>query len=144
MKMSSQLADPQHHSTIDYESDEEIDNSRYQIAFNDTMERYNLNNPLTYQKVEVLLLQWAKKSTDLSSALDDEVKRLKAVLEQKFHYHAVIECLESQSNVMLQAQVNMIISNFTYKHQDPETLLIIYYAGHGKPGHVHGELRLFG
>lgn len=142
--MGSQLAGLQYHSTADYDSDEEIDNSRYQIAFNDTMERYNLNNPLTYQKVEVLLLQWASESSDLSSELDDEVNRLKALLEQKFHYHAVIESLDRKTHVKVQAQVNWIISNFTYQHQDPETLLIVYYAGHGKPGRNYGELTLFG
>jgi hypothetical protein len=30
-----------------------------------------------------------------------------------------------------QHQMNLFLSNFLYNHDDPGTLLIIYYAGHG-------------
>lgn len=140
--MGSQLPAIQHISTVDWDSDAAIDNSAYQIAFNHTMEKHNLNDAMAYEKVEVLMLQWANDSSDLSS--DDEVEKLKDVLEQKFHYHAVVRSLDVDSSRNIQLQVNKIVLDFIWEHTGPNTLLIVYYAGHGKPGTVHGELKCFG
>jgi hypothetical protein len=43
-----------------------------------------------------------------------------------------------------QAQVNKHLSEFVFDHDDTNTLLIIYYAGHGRPGESSGGLKLAG
>lgn len=40
--------------------------------------------------------------------------------------------------------VNTIVAAFTGAHHGPTTLLIVYYAGHGKPGSYYGSLVLQG
>ena len=139
--MGSQLPPLQPPSTVDWDSDAAIDNSAYQIGFNNTMEKYNLDDAMSYKKVEVLMLQWANESSDLSA--DDEVQKLKEVLEQKFHYHAVVRYLDVHSSRNIQLQVNKLVTDFLWDHSGPDTLLIVYYAGHGKPG-LQGELKCFG
>lgn len=41
-----------------------------------------------------------------------------------------------------QAQVNHFLAEFVYKNDSKDTMLIIYYAGHGRPGNSRGNLRL--
>ena len=36
------------------------------------------------------------------------------------------------------------LANFVLEEDGPRTLLIVYYAGHGKPGHRPGHLELAG
>ncbi|KAF6226904.1 hypothetical protein HO133_008345 [Letharia lupina] len=43
-----------------------------------------------------------------------------------------------------QVQVNTIVAAFIGAHDGPTTLLIVYYAGHGKPGSYYGSLVLHG
>lgn len=43
-----------------------------------------------------------------------------------------------------QAQVNRYLADFVDDYDDANTLLIIYYAGHGRPGNVRGTLKLTG
>jgi hypothetical protein len=38
-----------------------------------------------------------------------------------------------------QIQVQKILVDFVYEHDDENTLLIVYYAGHGVPGKLEGE-----
>ena len=35
-------------------------------------------------------------------------------------------------------------ANFVGDYDGPNTLFIVYYAGHGKPGKIHGDLEMFG
>lgn len=94
-----------------------------------------------YTIVEVLLLCWAEKSDDLTIA--EEVSRLKTTFEENFNYHARIRKLDADTKQRLQVQVNKIVADFVGDFDGPNTLLIVYYAGHGKPGAFYGSLEFF-
>ena len=40
--------------------------------------------------------------------------------------------------------MNAIVAAFVEQHDSPNTLLIVYYAGHNRPGPDYGSLELFG
>ncbi|MCJ1246796.1 hypothetical protein MMC30_004005 [Trapelia coarctata] len=126
------------HSIVDYESKSEKDASDYQEMWTSIMDKGSYKNPSTYRKVEVLMLCWAENSDDL--ATKREVEELKVVFEDQFHYHARIDYLDNHSSTKLQLQVNAIVAGFAKEHDGPNTLFIVYYAGHGKPGDTHGQL----
>ena len=129
-------------STVDYESPDEIEASKHQVLWSSIMDKGNYIRPSGYNKVEVLLLCWAQASVDL--ATKEEVEKLKAVFEDKFGYNATIANLDANRQGRLQVQVNAKVANFVEDHDGPQTLLIVYYAGHGKPGKFFGDLELFG
>ena len=106
------------------------------------MDRGNYQKPSTYEKVEALLLCWQDDSNDMSTK--GEVKRLKAVFEKKFKYNTQIEYLDNSLETKLQVHVNATVAAFVKAHDGPNTLLIVYYAGHGRPGSYFGALELFG
>ena len=126
----------------DFDLKYEKDDSDYQLVWSNVMGKGNYKNPSCYQKVEALLLCWNQCSDDLSTT--SEVERLKSVLEGTFNYHAQIEHLSRHAIGRVQKQVNAKVANFVHLHDAPNTLLIVYYAGHGKPGEFYGSLELFG
>lgn len=130
-----------HPSTVNYESADEMNASRYQVLWSNIMDKGNYTKPSGYHKVAVLLLCWDQDCVDL--ATQEEVDKLKAVFEDKFGYDATIAKL-SPANGRLQVQVNQKVANFVSDHDGQNNLLIVYYAGHGKPGKNFGDLELFG
>ena len=128
--------------TVDYGSRDEKEDSEYQILWTSIMDKGPYRKPLSYEKVEVLLLRWKDDCDDLGTK--QEVNDLSNVFKTLFGFNVTIECLNDESD--LQLSINAIISSWTYKHHAPDknTLLIVYYAGHGKPGLTPGEMRLFG
>ncbi|KAL8828692.1 MAG: hypothetical protein Q9170_006495 [Blastenia crenularia] len=124
------------------ESDSEIDDSKYQVLWANVMETGRYLNPLAYQKAEVLMLCWEQSSTDMDTM--NEINRLRSVFEEKFGYHVNVEYLNQNLKTKLQVQVNGIVASFVRDHDGPSTLLIVYYAGHGKPGENFGSLELMG
>lgn len=52
--------------------------------------------------------------------------------------------LENNPDKSAQVQANKHLADFVYDHDGANTLLIIYYAGHGQPGDVPGGLHLTG
>ncbi len=44
----------------------------------------------------------------------------------------------------MQVQINKHLATFVYDEDDEDTLLIVYYAGHGTPDSVTGRLLLAG
>ncbi|KAL8713152.1 MAG: hypothetical protein Q9220_002673 [cf. Caloplaca sp. 1 TL-2023] len=126
-------------STVDYESQAQIDDSEYRVTWANTMLEGNYARPSLYEEVAVMLLCWAKPSSNLN--IDGEVDSLKKVFEDLFRYHVTIAQLDATQS---EVQVNAIISNFVHAHNGSNTLLIVYYAGHGRPGDVFGELSVFG
>ena len=110
------------------------------------MDKGNYIKPAGYHKIEVLLLYWDQNCGDL--ATQDEVYKLKAVFEEKFGFHATIEKLSPADAIpvrsgRLQVEVNALVATFVKNHDGASTLLIVYYAGHGKPGMHFGDLELF-
>ncbi|KAF7503041.1 hypothetical protein GJ744_004679 [Endocarpon pusillum] len=93
----------------------------------------------TYRKVSVLLIHWEKEGTDSFDA-QTEVDRLKTVLSGRYKFHVTERKLNTKK--MAQLQINMHLANFLYQEDDENTLLIIYYAGHGTPDQSTGRLLL--
>ena len=129
-------------STVDYESKIEQEASKYSVAWSNSLDKGHFRNSTAYQKVNVLLLRWADSSDDIK--VTKEVDDLKNVFEERFNFHAEVKLLDTTIQKKLQVQINAIIAGFVDKHDGQDTLLIVYYAGHGKPGHIPGQLELFG
>ena len=127
---------------VDYDSADEVDASEFQIAWSKIMDEGNFFKPSGYNKVEVLLLCWDQGSVDL--ATQEEVESLRAVFVDKFGYNATVAKLDANAQKRLQVQVNAKVAKFVEDHDGPNTLMIVYYAGHGKPGKYFGDLELFG
>ena len=121
---------------------DEVDDSEYQKQWVNIMDQGRYQRPSTYQRVEALLLCWADNSDDM--ATKEEVNKLKSVFEYLFHYNAYIEYLDSSIEQRLQVQINTKVAAFVGAHDGPNTLFIVYYAGHGRPGTYYGSLELFG
>ena len=129
-------------ATVDYESEDEKKASKYQVHWSSIMDKGNYRKPSTYQKVAVLLLCWDQDCNDLKT--QEELDTLKKVFEDQFGYSATISKLSSPAKNVLQVELNKIVANFVSDHDGPHNLLIVYYAGHGKPGETYGHLELFG
>ena len=129
-------------SIIDYKLELAKDDSEYQVLWSTTMDKGSYKNPSTYKKIEALLLCWSVYSDDLATT--GEVQRLKSVFEERFRFNARIDYLDKHDQKRLQVQVNEKVAVFVGSHDGPNTLLIVYYAGHGKPGDYYGSLELFG
>jgi predicted protein tyrosine phosphatase len=59
-------------------------------------------------------------------------------------YETIRKVLTNDPRRSAQAQVNRYLADFVDDYDDTSTLLIIYYAGHGRPGSDPGVLRLTG
>ena len=128
--------------TVDYGSKDEKADSDYQLHWADIMDKGPYRTPLSYEKVEVMLLRWQDNCDDLDTK--GEVADLSNVFKKSFGFNVTIECLDDESTLPM--RINAIISQWIYKHHAPNrnTLLIVYYAGHGKPGLIPGEMSLYG
>ena len=140
--MKPTFSKPQDPSTSDYQSEAEKQDSELQITWNRVMDEDQYKNSRTYTKVTVLLLCWEHSCSDLITK--QEVDDLKATFEIKFNYHVEIKYLDVDGEKKLQVRVNSIVAAFVHDHDGPNTLFIVYYAGHGRPGGEYGDLELFG
>ena len=143
---SIRLHDRDDPSIVHYDSADEKDASKHQVLWSNLMNKGNYLVSSDYHNVEVLLLCWDEKCVDL--ATQEEVDQLKAVWEVSFGYHATIakllpKRLEPRGR-KIQVQVNCKVAEFVNDYDGPNNLLIVYYAGHGKPGPLFGDLELFG
>ena len=129
-------------STVDYEAEDAKDDSDYQVLWSNTMDEGTYKSSTKYTNVEVLLLCWVEQSDDLITT--GEVKKLKSTFEDRFNYGAQIGYLDPKAKQAAQVQLNAIVANFVNTFDGPNTLLIVYYAGHGKPGKYYGSLEFFG
>lgn len=145
--MSSQTLKPEPSLTpdgsiVDFELDEQKNDSNLRVKWSKVMDQGPYKNPSTYRKVVALFLCWAENSNDLATV--DEVNRLKSVFEEQFHYQVQVKSLDNYIEKKLQVRINRIVAEFVDEHDGPNTLLIVYYAGHGRPGSYYGQLELFG
>ncbi|MCJ1244330.1 hypothetical protein MMC30_001528 [Trapelia coarctata] len=127
-------------SIVHYENEDEKQNSAYQIAWSKAMEAGPYRASDSYENGAVLLLSWDKDFDDLD--VQEEVNALGAVFTDIFHYKLHNECLKSDTGSTPQAQVNKAVADFVAEEDRPKRLLIVYYAGHGTPGNMPGDLRL--
>ncbi|KAI9647715.1 hypothetical protein NHQ30_004101 [Ciborinia camelliae] len=82
---------------------------------------------VVYCKAHVLLLSWHRDDDDLH--VEQEVADLENVFRNIFKYQTTQKTLNKQRP---QAQINRYLAEFVHEHDDSDTLLIVYYAGHGK------------
>ena len=88
-------------------------------------------------------MYWDENSGDLDT--EREVKALQDVLEQDFHYNTIIEPLAAAGKGKRpQTTLNSKVARFIEDCDGSDTLLIVYYAGHGRPGGMYGQLQLLG
>ena len=128
--------------TVDYEAEDTKDDSDYQVLWSNTMDEGTYKSSTKYTSVEVLLICWVEQSDDL--IITGEVMKLKSTFEDRFNYGAQIGSLDPKAKQTPQVQLNAIVANFVVEFDGPNTLLIVYYAGHGKPGSYYGSLEMFG
>ncbi len=133
---------PPEPSTVNYEAQDEKIKSEYQVLWSNTMDEGKYKSSSTYTSVNVLFLCWAENSDDLE--VKGEVSRLRDTLEKRFNYNTQTSYLDRSMRQNVQVQVNTIVATFIGAHDDPTTLFIVYYAGHGRPGSYYGSLELHG
>ena len=129
-------------STINYESQDEKEDSELQIHWHRVMRKANYQTSTLYMKVEVLMLSWEESCGDMNTK--EEINRLRSTFEEKFEFHVVVQYLNHTLPQRLQARANAIVGRFMYDYDGPNILLIVYYAGHARLAENHGGLQLFG
>jgi Caspase domain len=74
-----------------------------------------------------------------------QIRDLKAVLESRFHFTVLEQSLNPITDKKKSAQklLQKCLADFVDKEDEKDSLLIVYYAGHGNPG-SGGELMLTG
>ena len=118
----------------------EVHDSQYQVRWSKIMDQGNWQDPTTYTNIVALLFCWDDHCNDMETK--DEVDRLRVVLEDDLNYKTQTEYLDSRPG--LQLRINAKVAVFVRDNDGPNTLLIVYYAGHGRPGNYAGSLILTG
>jgi hypothetical protein len=77
-----------------------------------------------YIHVRVLLLSWE----NASPAFEEQLLQLKEVFEQGFQFRAYKELIHYENSHNRLAKT---LCDFLDENDDDETLLILYYGGHG-------------
>ena len=127
---------------VPYEDDNEKLNSTMQLAWSEVMQEGHYTSSTEYRHVHVLMLSWETRHDDLK--VQEEIDALKTVFEQTFNYHVTHERLIKRDNKKTQTQVNSIVAGWVDKYDGPKTLLLVYFAGHGRPGKRQGDLQITG
>jgi hypothetical protein len=65
------------------------------------------------------------------------------VLKERYKFNVYDKRLKD-GNKTAQVQVNKHLADFVFGEDGKNTLLIVYYAGHGIPGYAPGQLVLAG
>ena len=101
----------------------------------------NYSRAPPYECVKVLLLSWRMECCDnLDTA--EEIDKLKDVFQNMFHYDIQRKYLCRHACTSVQVQLNHIVSDFVNIPEGPNTLFIVYYAGHAIPASTSLELLL--
>ncbi|KAI4595699.1 Phosphatidylinositol-4-phosphate 5-kinase [Pestalotiopsis sp. 9143b] len=125
----------------DYQDEDETQDSRLKTAWDGVMGGLKTKHN-AHEKVSALLLSWHPDVDDLKT--DQEVRDLEEVFKSTFKYETTRATLTNGAKKSAQIQVHRHLSQFVYDNDDGNTLLIIYYAGHGRPGKDPGGLHLTG
>lgn len=129
-------------SFIQYDQKAEKDNSEFQVKWTNIMAEGKHLSSSSYTDVAVLLISWVDGNDDLK--VKKEVDQLEEVFTNTFNYRCDRVLLKSDERQASQVQINFLVSRFIYENDSPTTLLMIYYAGHGVPGEIQGDLQLSG
>ena len=129
-------------SIIRYDQEAEKINSEFQVKWANWMAEGMYLSSSSYTDVAVLLISWEKDVDDLE--VKEEVDRLEELLTKIFNYQCSKALLRIDTGKSPQVQINMLVGNFVHEYDNPNALLILYYAGHGLPGEIQGDLNLYG
>ena len=141
-------------STVNFDSSEDQAESKLQVKWSNMMDQGNYRKSSVYKRVEVMMLHFSDgrnkahphngqaQKNKFQTSIEEEVLELKRILEGDFGFNVTQEHLNNKDD--LQSSINVVMANWVHKHNSLETLLIVYYAGHGKPGVNNGELRIHG
>lgn len=127
---------------VDYENEYESRASNYQVLWSATMDKGTYRKPSSYKKIAVLMLYW-KDLLGSWKGLKKEIDGLKAVFKEDFNWIVDEQGLDFTSTGV-EIELNYIVAGFVREHKTTNTLLIVYYAGHGLPSDVYGGLTLSG
>ncbi|KAF2028208.1 hypothetical protein EK21DRAFT_114122 [Setomelanomma holmii] len=95
----------------------------YRTIFN----KYMKNKPVKHDRVYVLIWTWEDALDDLK--VREEVDRLENMFKDTYAFE--VKRKELTSLEKASHQLNSFLSSFMEEHDESNTLLIFYYAGHG-------------
>jgi hypothetical protein len=133
--------EPHDNTIVSYEDESERYNSTLQSIWSSVMDEGQYRTSASYKKVCVLLLSWDKPDDDLQ--VEFEVNELANTLKELFDCDVNRAYLRSGKKTA-QAQINKYVADFVFNCDGSDTLLIVYFAGHGFPGEYPGHLLLGG
>lgn len=70
------------------------------------------------------------------------MKRLSAVFKDTYNFSVCPQTLNTGQGRTPSVQIHKHLADFVYDEDGKDTLLIIYYAGHGVPDNTTGRLLL--
>ena len=103
--------------------------SELRNVWDNTMKQGKYSGSADYNDISVLMLSWDKKGDDLR--VHEEVNALKEVLERQYHYDVQYTPLQRFSSKKTQVQLNRVVATWVDEHDKPNSLLVVYFAGHG-------------
>ncbi|KAJ8071114.1 hypothetical protein OCU04_001455 [Sclerotinia nivalis] len=112
----------------DYQDKEASEDSKLKAIWDEQISAKNAS--LAYREAHILLLSWHREDDDLH--VQQEVDDLERVFRNTFKYQTTQKVLKQDPKKHPQTQINLFLAEFVHSHDDPNTLLIVYYAGHGK------------
>ncbi|KAM3066683.1 hypothetical protein ACMFMG_002393 [Clarireedia jacksonii] len=123
-----------------YQDEEASKDSKFKAIWDEQIGAKNTS--VTYREAHVLLLSWHPDDDDLH--VEQEVRELEDVFRGTFRYTTTRKILKQNPNRPPQSQIKYYLAEFVFEHDNPNNLLIVYYAGHGKLGDNGGGLNLTG
>ena len=129
---------------IPYDNEYEKLNSTMQLAWGDVMDSSSeiFTSSTRYRDVHVLMLSWEDQYDDLK--VQGELDELGAVFRDTYNFKVTHEQLTRREKKRTQTQINKIVADWVYLHDGTKTLLIVYFAGHGRRGSKDGDLEITG
>ncbi|KAF7872141.1 hypothetical protein EAF04_003066 [Stromatinia cepivora] len=112
----------------DYQDKEASEDSKLKAIWDEQISAKNAS--LAYREAYVLLLSWHRDDDDLH--VQQEVDDLEKVFRNTFKYQTTQKVLKQDPKKHPQTQINLFLAEFVHSHDGPNSLLIVYYAGHGK------------
>ena len=144
---------------IEYQAHCEKEDAASQLEWTTIMDDASETKASLYKKVSALVISWDESSDDLKTKsevpqifmlkynallMGVKVEAFSAVLVEQFNYKVTPAVLKIDHAQLPQVQIGYHVSQFVYQEDGPNTLLIVYYAGHGTPGSRPGNLALSG
>ena len=128
---SKPIMGERHFQNVDNEED-------YKRRWDESGVRGPYSQAPSYERVNVLLLSWKECCDNVHTC--EEVDKLMHVFKNKFHYGTQREHLCRHECTNVQMHLNRIIAAFANVPKGPNTLFIVYFAGHAIPATYSREM----